>query len=588
MFFLTTYFAILLKCIAFFGFMSSPTHASFDWYYVYQMVKSRFHLYAAFSLFFLSFSYLCKHRAHAWFLIGLNGLVSLLLLIDVWYVRAFHTLPTLHLVKQPGNLVHLFGHLFLYIHPIDLFFIIDVLIFVWMIRRFSMLFRRQRVSRALFILTACASLPVLLYIPIGASFFDRKDDRALFRLYDATITCYNLSPIGYHVLDVFSFIQDGFPVRLTEQQRLSIHRWFEQKQEKLPDNRFKGLLKGKNLIMIQVESLENFVIRRSIAGQEITPTLNRMLESGIYFSNFYEQINEGVTSDAEFISNVSIYPLRKGVTFFSYSDNDYSSLPTLLKQEGYTSMALHADKGSYWNWAHALRSIGFERTADQQSFTIDESIGMGLSDGSFFRQALPILSGLKKPFYAFFVTMSSHAPYNLPQKQRDLRLEPSMAYTPSGGYLQSIHYFDRQIGHLLEGLRKTGLLDNTVIAIYGDHEGVHKYFANDVKAYPDWKNGKKVPFIIYAKGLSPKEVTTIGGQIDILPTLAYLMGVDEKKYAQSAMGRNLLNTTRSFAVLSDGRYVCGQASAAERALHQQGLHIADDIIKSGYFRKEQR
>ncbi len=86
------------------------------------------------------------------------------------------------------------------------------------------------------------------------------------------------------------------------------------------------------------------------------------------------------------MTNTSVFPVRKGSTFFRFPNSTYNSLPTILENHGYYTKAIHADKGSYWNWAPALTDIGFQQCIDAKSFKMDETIFLGLSDGSFFRQ----------------------------------------------------------------------------------------------------------------------------------------------------------------------------------------------------------
>src|SRR3712207_218879 len=121
-------------------------------------------------------------------------------------------------------------------------------------------------------------------------------------------------------------------------------------------------------------------------------------------------------SDAELLANTSIFPVRRGSTFFRYPNNTYpSSLPKLLEDIGYNTIAIHPDKGSYWNWLPSLSSIGFKKCIDSSHFNMDETIGLGLSDGSFFKQLVPILKQQKNPFYSFSITLSNHAPFSMPE-----------------------------------------------------------------------------------------------------------------------------------------------------------------------------
>lgn len=391
------------------------------------------------------------------------------------------------------------------------------------------------------------------------------------------------------MLDIYNAYMDSRPLNLSANEKKSIQQWFSAKNENLPDNKYKAMFKGKNLLMIQVESLEQSVIGQKVNGQEITPNLNRLIKNSLYFNNFHEQVNEGTTSDAELMSNTSVYPLKQGSTFFRYPYTQYNSLPKLMQGMGYSDIAIHADKASFWNWKTALTSIGYEQCLDSSFFTHDEDIGMGLSDGSLFRQTVPVIEKLKQPFFTYMITMTSHGPFDLPDSYRELKLDEQLDKSTLGGYFQSIHYTDEQIGNFLDTLQKDGVLDNTVVGIYGDHEGPHKYYQDDIEKLQDredwWmQNNKLDPFIIYQKDLQGEEIKTAGGEIDILPTVSYVMGVDPSKYENSALGRNLLNTDKSFVMLQGSKYVSDKLNDTEKQQAIKGLDIAEELIKSNYFK----
>jgi len=199
-----------------------------------------------------------------------------------------------------------------------------------------------------------------------------------------------------------------------------------------------------------------------------------------------------------------------------------------------------------------------------------------------------VIKAEKQPFYTFLVTLTSHAPFDIPSQYRDLSLDPVLDGSKLGGYFQSIHYTDQQIGALIDQLDKDGLLDNTAIALYGDHTGVHKFYDDEIKQMKNpeswWLEGyNQIPLMIYSKGMTGEEIKTTGGQIDIMPTLAYLMGVDREAYEGTAMGRNLLNTKKNFAILSNGQQVGTFLSVKDRDDAMLGVNIADEIIRSNYF-----
>jgi phosphoglycerol transferase MdoB-like AlkP superfamily enzyme len=89
---------------------------------------------------------------------------------------------------------------------------------------------------------------------------------------------------------------------------------------------------------------------------------------------------------------------------------------------------------------------------------------------------------------------------------------------------------------------------------------------------------------MYQKDLNGETIQTIGGQIDLMPTLAYVMGVNKEDYEQTAMGRNLLNTNKNFAVLANGKYIGDKKSDKEEQESINGLDIADKLLRSNYFK----
>jgi phosphoglycerol transferase MdoB-like AlkP superfamily enzyme len=555
----------------------------------FKVVISRIGAYGGFILLFISFAFLLKGRTHVWYLVLLDAFLSAVLFLDMLYFRGFNTMPTLHVFSQASNLENLSTSITALIHRNDLLFFLDI---VMLFAAGFYFWRRPgnfKRNIPLFAAGLIASIALIAFFPAKLSASSKTAGTSAIYSYDSTVTCYNLSPLGYNLYSLYAYWNDSRPYTLTAADKDKIRAWFEQKQEKVPDNEYKAIFKGKNLIFIQWESLENFVIHHSVNGQEITPVLNRLLDNSLYFSNFYAQVNEGTSSDADLLVNTSVYPIRHGSTFFRYPNTEFNSLPRLLKGMGYYSSALHPVSGSFWNWRVALSSMGFDRCIDASSYDCSDSFGIGLSDASSLKQAEAFIRQQPQPFYSFVVTMSSHTPYDLPKTLRELSLASSLDESTLGGYLQSIHYADKQVGIFLDNLRKDGLLDNSVIVLYGDHEGVHKYFGDavaKVSLSEDWwlKNNNQIPLIIYQNGFKGKEVKTIGGQVDILPTVLYLMGVEEDKYASTAMGRNLLKTGKSFAVMPDGKTIEENSSPEDSSSAVRGLDIADRIIRGNYFK----
>ena len=318
----------------------------------------------------------------------------------------------------------------------------------------------------------------------------------------------------------------------------------------------KGIAEGRNVIIIQVEAMQGFLIGAEYEGQELMPNLNALIgNDSFYFSNYYYQIGGGNTADAEFGVNNSLFAPESEAAYFKYPDNDYFGLPCLLKANGYSGAhAFHGYIGSFWNREYAYPKQGFDDFHSLEDFdqTLDPTeadtpFGMGISDRSFFRQSLEIMKTYEQPFYSFMITLSSHYPFALPMKARAISLKPEDEATLFGLYIQSMNYADRAIGEFIENLKEAGLYDNSIIVIYGDHyaltntdatidEQVKSMLGRRYTIYDVFK----VPCIIHIPGSGYTEtVEKAGGHLDVLPTLLYLLGIENDKAVM--FGSNLLD-----------------------------------------------
>lgn len=581
--------ALFIKSILLLGITIDQMHTSILYKDAWTIADRNFAFYFGFVALPLTFAFLFQKKARLWYIVIVNLLISILFCVDLWYFRGFNTMPTLMVMKESPNLNNLTDSIIGIMRTVDIVFAADFLLLIPVALLFGKTCSRPQKRLLPFCISMAVVLGFLTFIPLKLYISGENVKNRIVYMYDSTVTSQNLSPLGYHLYSIYTFFNEGETIQLTAQEKNEVTQWYAEKKADLPDNKYKGMFAGKNLIMIEVESLEKFVVNQKIEGQEITPNINKLLKNSIYFSNVHEQVHEGNTIDAEFLANTSMYPLKQGSTSFLYPYNNYpNTLPKIMGRNGYHTLDIQPDPGSFWNWMVLMKSLGFENCIDNTAFQADEEFGMGISDQSFLRQVEPILANQKQPFYSFVITESSHTPFNLPWSLRELKLSESLDDSYLGGYFQSIHYADKYLGVFLDSLEKDGVLDNTVAVLYGDHEGIHKYFPDslqDMDLEGDWwkDNQKQTPLIIYQPGLEGEEITTIGGEIDILPTICYLMGIDSKEYQDTAMGRNLLNTDQSFAVLQGGEYV-GDNSDQKQVEHDiKGLDIADMIIRSNYF-----
>jgi len=521
----------------------------------------------------------------------IDVLVTIIFVADIWYYRANGTFLSIrHLIHN--EIFNPTGKNLFNFRVVDLTFFIDYII-LFLICKFIKT-KEEENEKKLFlraIKALCVFLASAVVIGIGHYYIDIKqmgNGKNLFRQSWAPFQTFSdMSPLGYHGFD-FNFYADKNKT-LTNNEVNDIEDWFNDNKENLPDNEYKGMLKGKNVIALQVESLENFVINHKVYGQEITPNLNKLLSKSLYFDNIYEQNNSGTSSDADVLVNTSIFPIRTGTTVFSYPWDKYNSLQNLLHGKGYTTISTHAELPGNWNWTEVHKSFEADKIWDIGMYNQDEIIGLGLSDESYLKQISEKLKNENEPFYAFMTTLTSHGPFDMPENKKYLNLPKELDENMLGAYFQSVRYTDEAIGKFLEELEKNNQLDNTVIMIYGDHCGVHKFYEDKIQDSPlegDWwkDNHKKIPYIIYSKDLKPEVISKAGGQSDFLPTISYLLGIDRSQFENSSMGRVLVNTERDAAILNSGD-IMGTTKDENEINHlKDTFKIADSIIGKNYFK----
>jgi lipoteichoic acid synthase len=585
--FLPVLLAIVVKSFVAVCLINNPDHGVLVYEAVWGYDTSEA-VFLSFPLALLALAFLLPGRWRLGYLLGVDALISLLLAADLCYYRAYNTFLSFVLLPEVGNLQGLEASVWSMVRPVDLLLFADFLLLLpaaWLLGR--------RGSRA-----RPAPLVAVLLLGVAGGYIWRRhlmldltgdeDVRFLLPTWDVNQTISFQSPLGFHAVDLYDALLHTETVILSAEKREEIGRWFTASHEPWRESPLAGALARRNLIVLQLESFEELLIGRTVAGQEITPNLNRLAEQSLHFTSVHEQVLYGTTSDSELLVNTSVYPVRRGSTFFRFPGNTYPSLPRLLGEHGYATVAVHPERSVYWNWANAMHGIGFAHCVDATAFVADERIGLGLSDGSFLRQVVPLLERQPEPFFAFLVTLTSHGPFDIPERLRELRLTPELAGNVLGAYFQAQHYTDAQVGAFIAALERDGLLGRSALVVLGDHAGVHRFYPDELKVLakpePWWLDASRtVPFLIHARGLAAGRVDVVAGQVDVMPTLAFLMGLGEADVAQSAMGRNLLTTKESFAVLADGTFVGAASTPGRRRLAVDGLRVADLVITGDYF-----
>lgn len=324
---------------------------------------------------------------------------------------------------------------------------------------------------------------------------------------------------------------------------------------KVPDNEKElyGIAQDRHVLIIQLESFQNFLIHLKVDDQEITPNLNRLIEDSLYFPNVYQQIGQGNTSDSEYMLNTSLYIPPNGAASQVYGEKKLPSFPKLLKEYGYESMTFHTNDLKFWNRDALYKALGIDKMYDDDFFGEEDVIAFGASDDVLYEKTLPELMmkhATGERFYANVISMSAHHPYHLPEELAELSLPEAYDDTLVGRYLISQHYADAALGRFMEELKASGLWENSVIAIYGDHMGLPMYsmeeadldymkqFTGREYTYADMFN---IPFIIAVPDTleEGRQVDHIGGHVDFMPTLTNLLGVSMNNRVH--FGQDLLN-----------------------------------------------
>lgn len=318
------------------------------------------------------------------------------------------------------------------------------------------------------------------------------------------------------------------------------------------ERRLWGAASGRNVIVVQLESLQNFLIGLEVDGQEVTPVLNGLAREHFYFPRVYQQIGQGNTSDTEFVVHTSLYIPPDGAASQKYGGKQLSSFPKVLKAHGYESMTFHTNDLAFWNRDQLYPALGIDHMYDDDFFGEEDLIAFGASDEVLYRKTVKELEKFHREgrrFYASVISMSAHHPYHLPEKKRRIRLPERFEGTLVGNYLVSQNYADYALGQFIEQLKQKGIWDNSLIIIYGDHFGLPINSMDEIdyelmesmtgKQY-DYPMMLNVPLLIVAPGVTHGEVLTqIGGNVDFMPTMANLLGVSLDNVVH--FGQDLLN-----------------------------------------------
>lgn len=496
---------------------------------------------------------LARGRRQAAILLGVGTLLTMIAYGHVLYYRQYQILPTAASLRYFGQLVTVRGSVASLARPTDLWIVIDLIALALFAalpslgRRLEPLRLRQAAGQAV--------LGIVLLSSVMLPF----SNRAHRPWRGAVHLAGNLNFIGYHYHHLLkSWLQRVTSPTITPELReTALDRVAAAAEAPVTD--YFGAAEGLNLIVIQFESLQGFAFGLETPDGPVTPNLEKLARESIVFPEFYHQAAAGNTSDAQFASNCSILPPGNRPAAFEYADRELECLPRILSERGYTTHSYQTLNADFWNAARIERAMGFDHSYSENDFVQDEKIGMGLSDASKLRQMLGKLSALEEPYHALIYTTTSHSPYHLRgQAMLDVG---EMANQIEGRYLQAVHYADAAVGEFIEELRERGILDRSLLIVFGDHHGLNRrtarleyFFENPPTTEDGWfAEERRVPLLIrlpHGRGAGVRD--DIGTQIDLPPTILALLGIERE--ASPMLGRDLLGEPpeNPIALFSDG------------------------------------
>lgn len=500
--------------------------------------------------------------------------ISFLILIDTVYYSYFSSLPTVGLLSSLGQTQDIIPAIGTLLHWWMLLYFIDVATVVvfhkpiksFLLRlkdRFNIKESNTTNAWMAVVVTLIAFWMTLLPVGLGtlADVFNKG--------YDTVSTSQYYGLMMAHGIDIVRFIEQE-TTRLSSSQENDLSNWVKDNKPKPTTNPLSGSAKGKNVIMVQIESLGGFVINQKVNNKEITPNLNKLAKKSQFFPNDRFLYGAGHTSDTDFVTNSSYFPLPDAAVFVRFGQDDFTSLAKNLISNGYSAFAYHGFNRNFWNRDVAFKSLGYQKFYAADNYPKGAKINMGLNDGDFLSKTAEYIADQPKPSLSYVITLSSHVPFSITDQTKDLGINTGDYPDQVGGYLEDINYTDRMLGKFFAKLKSEDLYDNSLILVYGDHTPVLPAFsAGTIEYDPTTVQVKEVPLIIKLPNETVgKSYSNQGTHLDIMPTILDLFGIktNQLMFGQSlfSSGDDALKVCSDQLVAFSGSGDCGEILTNEK------------------------
>ncbi|MBO0380482.1 polyglycerol-phosphate lipoteichoic acid synthase LtaS [Staphylococcus hominis] len=489
-----------------------------------------------------------KGKKAYWFIFIGGFLLTFLLYANVVYFRFFSDFLTFSTLNQASNVESMGGAVSASFKWYDFVYFLDTIVYL-----FILIFKRswldKRVFSKKFVPVVMAASIALFFLNLAFAETDRPE--LLTRTFDHKYLVKYLGPYNFTVYDGVKTIQNNQQKALASEDDLTRVLNYTKQKNTEPNSEYYGIAKKKNIIKIHLESFQTFLINKKVNGKEVTPFLNKLSTGNDdfrYYPNFFHQTGQGKTSDSEFTMDNSLYGLPQGSAYSLKGDNTYQSLPAILDQkEGYTSAVMHGDYKTFWNRDQIYKHFGIDKFYDATYYDMSDEnvVNLGLKDKPFFKASAEYQSKMKQPFYSHLITLTNHYPFTLNSEDASID-KPNTGDSTVDGYIQTAHYLDQALEQYINDLKAKGLYDDSVIMIYGDHYGISENHNNAMEKLlgeqitpAKFTDLNRTGFWLKIPGKNGTVDETYAGQVDVMPTILHLVGIDSKNYLM--LGTDMLS-----------------------------------------------
>ena len=550
---------------------------------------------------FGSLAYFIKPKKQYILFISLLCFYTILNIVNSVYYAFFNSFASFSLLASMGQTAEVTDAVFEKLKVINFVYLIMPIIFILINKylkkkKYFDVVEKIEVGKKLF---TGVAIVAGIFLFINISTLSGKDLSRFSKQWNREYVVSRFGIIVYQGNDLVQTIKSKVSSMFGyEEAAKNFSDYYKENTRPVSKNKYTNKYKDYNVIVIHMESIMNFLIGLKINDEYVTPNLNKLVNESMYFDNFYPQVSVGTSSDTEFTFNTSLMPVQSGTVFVSYYNRNYVTLEKLLSEKSYYTFSMHGNKASMWNRSKMHMSLGYKDFYSEEYYNVDEVVGLGLSDKSFFTQSESLIRQINdmvkdsdeyKNYMGTLITLSNHTPFDdeslkntfdvtyhtgkLDEKGKEIVYD-YLENTTMGNYIKSAHYADKCLGEFIDYVKKHDEYNKTLFVLYGDHAAQlsKKQFENFVNYdfatgqqkldtdptyinYDYYENElfKKTPLIFYTKDNSLKEKVSYPiGMIDVLPTIGNMLGI----YNKYALGHDIFEIkNKNTVVFPNGNFL---------------------------------